>query len=573
MFVWMKNVHKFEDMLFEDFTNTQYVDESEIKCGKCQKSKKEAYLNLLYICLTCKINLCSLCKSQHEKSHYIIEYEKKYFICQSHLDSFTFCCDDCKTDICASCENKHSHHKTITYGSILPNKEVLEQDLNNSKKALKEFKDNINKIISKLNDVMKNMDDYFNIYNDIINNFDSRNKNYYILKNINDMKSFNNDFINYINEINNDNNINNKFKFLMEIYEKIKLKEIKKPVKAQINNSEEIENFENEDIEIESDSFFLAYDNSVDKYENLDIKKLKKLKSFKTEYEILIIKILKDERILCYCHDKDNKINKIYVYNINNDIICDINYNLDYKLRYIFQMDNDNIIIFGKTKFEIFKIKEKTIEKMHSYYYKTEYEDNWIKVIKLIDNKFLVYEECKREQYIKIYKYENEELKEYTNFITEFYELWDVCSVNQNEIAIYNIKEGIFSKSSYITFYDIKNKKECKSLKIGENECTGRIFLIKNNILIKFKLEYLLVDIDTKKFRKSKSSSIIFGDIFLLSDEKFINYNDFHHKSILFEVQSNEIKLIQKKKRLRNFIKYRGNKFIKTDKNYIVIYG
>ena len=196
MFVWMKNVHKFEDMLFEDFTNTQYVDESEIKCGKCQKSKKEAYQNLLYICLTCKINLCSLCKSQHEKSHYIIEYDKKDFICQSHLDSFTFCCDDCKTDICSSCENKHSHHKTITYGSILPNKEVLEQDLNNSKKALKEFKDNINKIISKLNDVMKNMDDYFNIYNDIINNFDSRNKNYCILKNINDMKSFNNDFIN-----------------------------------------------------------------------------------------------------------------------------------------------------------------------------------------------------------------------------------------------------------------------------------------------------------------------------------------------------------------------------------------
>ena len=33
--------------------------------------------NKLYICLTCKIHLCPLCKNMHDKSHFIIDYEQK----------------------------------------------------------------------------------------------------------------------------------------------------------------------------------------------------------------------------------------------------------------------------------------------------------------------------------------------------------------------------------------------------------------------------------------------------------------------------------------------------------------
>ncbi len=199
-----KNGHKFEDIPFKDFEQTQYIDESKIKCDKCKRNKNEVYQNLLYICLTCKINLCPLCKCVHDQSHFFIDYEQKDFICHSHLDNYTFCCSDCKKDICALCEIEHKGHKIITYGSIISDKDDLVKNLNNSKKVIIEFKEHIDAIISKLNEVVQNIEDYFNAYSNIINNFNVRNKNYYILQNINYMKEYNKTFINNINDIIND---------------------------------------------------------------------------------------------------------------------------------------------------------------------------------------------------------------------------------------------------------------------------------------------------------------------------------------------------------------------------------
>ena len=542
-----KNNHLIEDIPFQDFENTQYIDESEIKCGECQKSKKESYQNLLYICLTCKNNLCSLCRSKHEKSHNIIEYSQKDFICQEHFDNFTLCCSDCQIDICSLCESEHSKYKTITYGSILPKKDELEKSINNSEKILIEFKENVNKIISKLNDVIKNIDEYFNIYKNIINNFDARNKNYIILKNINDINVFNNDFMNKLNNIINDTNINNKFKLLMEILEKIEYKEVKKTKEKESDKNDD----DKDEIEMEKDNFLLAYDNITGKYENLDIekyKKLKKLKSIKTEYNIGYIKILKDGRILCDIYDDykedNNKINKICVYNIENEIICDISYKLDYYIKYLFQMADDNIMTWGETKFEIFKIKEKYIEKINSYSQEKDYE---IKLFKLFDNTIIYLNGYKCAQKFKVYKYENEDLKFCGDFETEFYEIVKLYGVNQDEIAIYHIREGFFGKSTYITFYNIINKKECKSLKIyGKKEYCFEMHLVQNT-LINFYFNFILIDLNTYKLIKPKLTNF-FGDLFSLNDGKFIIYNNIYKNSALFEVQSNEVKLLEKKK-------------------------
>ena len=245
-----KNGHKFEDIPFKDFEQTQYIDESKIKCDKCKKNKNEVYQNLLYICLTCKINLCPLCKSVHDKSHFIIDYEQKDFICHSHLDNYTFCCSDCKKDICALCEIEHKGHKIITYGSIISDKDDLVKNLNNSKKVIIEFKEHIDAIISKLNEVVQNIEDYFNAYSNMINNFNVRNKNYYILQNINYMKEYNKTFINNINDIINDKNIANSVNNIIEIFDKIKYKEPEQPVNNIIDN---IKEKEKENIQIQEE--------------------------------------------------------------------------------------------------------------------------------------------------------------------------------------------------------------------------------------------------------------------------------------------------------------------------------
>ena len=342
----------------------------------------------MYICLTCKINLCPLCKNMHDKSHFIIDYEQKNFICQSHCDNYTLCCNECKKDICALCEIEHKEHKIITYGSILTDIVDLEKNLNNSKKVIIEFKEYINAIISKLNEVVQNVDDYLNIYNNIINNFNVRNKNYYILQNINYIKEYNNTFINNINDIINDKNINNSLKNIFEIYEKIKYKEPKQPEKNISNSLKEKENMQTDEIKNDEEdnpldidnSFIIGYNPFEDSYETLSIKKLKKLKLFKSEHEIYGYNILRDGRILCY-----NK-NSINIYNINRDFFCDINYNnLDCDIRQIFQMNDENLIVFYDNMIEIYALKEKFLEKINTY---NDVYNN--QIFKLLDEKILV---------------------------------------------------------------------------------------------------------------------------------------------------------------------------------------
>jgi len=61
-------------ILLKDYNNI--IDISKIKCDKCNKNRNDIHNNELYICLNCNINLCPLCKFNHDKNHDIINYEK-----------------------------------------------------------------------------------------------------------------------------------------------------------------------------------------------------------------------------------------------------------------------------------------------------------------------------------------------------------------------------------------------------------------------------------------------------------------------------------------------------------------
>ena len=76
-----KNNHRYDKLLFKDFINTQNIDISKIKCNICnEKDKSITYNNEMYICITCNKNICPLCRNGHDKSHEIINYEKKKYI-------------------------------------------------------------------------------------------------------------------------------------------------------------------------------------------------------------------------------------------------------------------------------------------------------------------------------------------------------------------------------------------------------------------------------------------------------------------------------------------------------------
>jgi signal recognition particle GTPase len=185
-----KNKHKKNDLLLTQFEKTQYIDESKIICNVCKNNKNDVYGNKFYICVNCKFKLCPLCKNSHDKSHNIIDYDEKNYICATHFESYTSYCYDCKKDICTVCEKEHSSHKSITYGSILPDMEKVNNELKNLNQKINEYKNEINKIIEKLKNNLINLDIYYKISYDIINNYENKKRNYPILQNINDINDF-----------------------------------------------------------------------------------------------------------------------------------------------------------------------------------------------------------------------------------------------------------------------------------------------------------------------------------------------------------------------------------------------
>ncbi len=68
---------------------------------------------------------------------------------------------------------------------------------------------------------MNNIEIYYKINQDIFNNYKINNKNYHLLKSINDLKDFNDIVIKDIEAILNDNSITNKFNYLINIYNRM----------------------------------------------------------------------------------------------------------------------------------------------------------------------------------------------------------------------------------------------------------------------------------------------------------------------------------------------------------------
>jgi len=241
-----KNGHRINNILLDEFEKTQYKDISKIECNKCkEKNKSNTYNNEFYICLSCGINLCPLCKSSHDKSHNIINYDLKNYICEKHNEIYIKYCDECKINLCLICEKEHKNHNNISYSDIIPNEDKIIETLNELKKSIDIFNKNIEEIINKLKKVKENFEIYYNINKNIINNYLIKNRNYEILQNINEIK--NNNICEEINKINNDENINNKIINIINIYNKMVNKDISEiniiyDISKKDKNKEEEEN-------------------------------------------------------------------------------------------------------------------------------------------------------------------------------------------------------------------------------------------------------------------------------------------------------------------------------------------
>ena len=218
------NGHNIENILLDEFEETQNINLEEIICNICKNYNKSiSFNNIFYKCLTCNNNICPLCKPTHDKNHIIINYDEKYYVCNEHNDKYMLYCEDCNKNLCTLCDG-HKNHKRIFFVDVLPKKEEIKEKLKYLKSTIDEFNSEIKVLICRLNEVTNKINIYYKIYEDMINNYDNKNRNYEIIYNINQFKD--NNIEKELIKIIRCDNIFEKYKSILNIYTKMNNDEI-----------------------------------------------------------------------------------------------------------------------------------------------------------------------------------------------------------------------------------------------------------------------------------------------------------------------------------------------------------
>ena len=229
------NKHCKNRILLNKYKNTQMIYESKIKCKKCENTKSNTHKNMFYKCFTCNIDLCPLCKRQHNKDHIIVNYDEKNYYCHIHGQRYSSYCEDCEKNVCSNCDINHNKdHNYIYYREIIKNRK--KDNSNELKTIIDKFKNEIEDYINKFKKILSNLDIYLNINNNINNN-NYEHKNYQILINMNKIIEYNENVINDLNQIISENDIGIKFKYISQMFEKMFNKEkFNKSIKTMDKN-------------------------------------------------------------------------------------------------------------------------------------------------------------------------------------------------------------------------------------------------------------------------------------------------------------------------------------------------
>ena len=174
-----KNNHKKDNILFDELKESQKVNILDKTCDICKKKNKDMSDNnqKFVKCLTCNKYICPLCKSYHDLTHDLINYEDTFYLCDKHNKYYNSYCKECKLNLCELCEHDLKHKK-INFVDILPKRDLITQEKIKLKKLVHLFTNDINMIISMLNEVKDKINIYDRLNSDILNNYNEKITNY-----------------------------------------------------------------------------------------------------------------------------------------------------------------------------------------------------------------------------------------------------------------------------------------------------------------------------------------------------------------------------------------------------------
>ena len=145
-------------LLIEEFEDSQIIDLSKIICNDCKiKNMGNTHDNIFYKCLICKISLCPLCFSKHNKEHKRINYNEINNLCDIHYDNYENYCVDCKKNICLKCFEEHNNHKIKYFGKLYISEDKIKEEEKELRSLIDKMKEDIEKIKLKLDKVISNL--------------------------------------------------------------------------------------------------------------------------------------------------------------------------------------------------------------------------------------------------------------------------------------------------------------------------------------------------------------------------------------------------------------------------------
>ena len=484
-----KNGHNIRYKLLNE--NMLDIDMSQIICNNCKvKNIGDTFNHIFYRCITCKMNLCPICKDKHDKSHKKIDYDKRNNICEKHYMNYIKYCKGCKSNICMKCVKEHNNHDTIDFGYILVNEEDFSQDKNNLEKCINNFNEEIDHIIDKLNKLKEYLKLYYNIYNNIISNYSSEKINYEILQNINEFKNYNYNIIKDLNSkisVNdNDNNINTKFMNIINLYNQIY--ESENNMKVDIIFEKEPQNLK----------YKLDITNTNDYWGMNDIFEV--FKSYKDNKEYIISPNSIDHNLDIFSLLENKKIKSLNGHKDNITVVRYFLSNKDYN-EYLISADSNYIIIIWDIT-EDYNIKHK---------FNTNYNG-------------------------EIYSC----LLMFPNNIDDNYIITSTCHISKNNdnsaTKIYSLENG-----KYIKCLENTNNKRIYYLLSWQNKVNNKYYIIEftfGKIIINNLLEEELYSELIHQTEDSFNGGLIFSkdknDYLCSSSEKgFINIWDLYKKNII----------------------------------------
>ena len=251
-------------------------------------------------------------------------------------------------------------------------------------------------------------------------------------------KKFSNSKTEYLQNVNTYNsiiNISDKKEERQEENLKEKQEEKQnKPIKANENQIEVENEYKNINLNFTDKNNLPIYPkNDNNKYENFDISYINPMINIDTESNNIIVKILKDCRILSY---SEGYLFELFVYNINNYNYCDIIFDVGERIFKIIQMDDGCLILGLQNYLEIIEIKEDKINILEK-----KLLSSFKKIYKFSNNLIVEF-----ENEIVYYSYDKRGIIKDKNIKIKSDYIYDICEINENLIAIIYENQSLFKK-------------------------------------------------------------------------------------------------------------------------------